>query len=63
MAPEQDDAPEPSYQEQLRALEPLFRPLSEAEMAKRKRMYEGEAALMSQDDLKFFIIAMHEGWR
>ena len=59
MAPEPDkDAGTP--EEHLAALGPLFKPLSDAEIAKRRRMYE-EAGTLDPVQLKFLMIMMQEG--
>ena len=53
-----DEAEDPEAA--LRALGPLFKPLSDAEIAKRRRMYE-EAGTLDPVQLKFLMIMMQEG--
>lgn len=59
MAPEPDEDPR-AAEEHLAKLGPLFKPLSDAEIAKRRRMHE-QAGYLSPTDVKFMIIMMGEG--
>lgn len=61
MAPDSDDD-QAAAEEQLAALGPLFRPLSDAEIAKRRRMYSTEeAGTLDPVSLRFLIIMTQEG--
>lgn len=59
MAPERDDDAR-TAEEHLAALGPLFRPLSDAELAKRRRIYE-ESGTLNMDNLRCLMIMMQEG--
>ena len=59
MAPEPDEDSE-AAERALSALGPLFKPLSDAEMAKRRRMHE-EAGTLDPVQLQFLMIMTLEG--
>lgn len=61
-APEEHhEDPEIGYLDDLRALEPLSRPFSDAELAKRRRMMDQPAAVLDQTTFAFLSIMIQEG--